>query len=70
MLALCATSCATQGMFGAKVVSPYYMYFNNQMECAMITGWQDKPKCMCIILDPKFSLDKTFIAVEPAMCHK
>jgi hypothetical protein len=61
-------SCATPRFFHARVIGPYYPYFKNQLLCGMIEGWDKKPKCMCEIEDPSFSIDKTFILVDPAMC--
>ena len=67
-LLLCV-SCAPT-FFGARMGNKYYYHFNNQLTCAWVSGWQKEPKCMCVITDPKFSQDKTFLEVKPFMCEE
>jgi hypothetical protein len=63
------TGCATQStVFGGKITSDYYKYFDNQLECAVVEGWYPEAKCMCHIVDPNFSVNKSFLWAYDKYC--
>ena len=66
---LLVMACAPTTFFGGRVVGPFHHLFNGQMDCAWVSGWQET-RCMCMLTDPHFSRDRTFMAVEPVMCKE
>ena len=71
-LVLCLTlaGCSTT-FFGAARTSKYVELFDGQIKCAFVKGWDvdvAKSKCKCIITDPTFSADKTFISMPDEIC--
>jgi hypothetical protein len=60
---LLLSGCSTT-FFGASREGPYVKHFQEQLWCAYVKGWAPNPDekvCMCIVKDPYFSLDKSFI---------
>lgn len=64
MVLICTTSCGVTLFFGARVVGPYYRHFKGKIECAYVDGWHTKRTCLCWIIEPGFSNNKTFLVSE------
>lgn len=54
--------------FGGQIVSSYKYHFQNKIQCALVTGWYEKPKCLCSIVEQEENEGKVFIPMELSKC--
>ena len=67
-LCLFLLSCS-HNFFGGAIISPYVYKFDNKIKCATIKGWDDQPKCYCVLIEKDDRIEgKVFIPMEEKTC--
>ena len=55
--------------FGGVVKGPYTYQFGNKVKCAIVEGWDEQPKCYCVLVEKDDRIiGKVFIPMEKKTC--